>query len=282
MTNGKKVIITGGAKGIGKCLVEAFAEEGYGIAFSYYKNKKEALELMKNCKDKGVECFCYKANFSEKDSAHEFFEKAIKDLGRVDVFVNNAGQSIPEHLFDLKEDSIDYILNLDFRSYMILMRDVAKFMKENGIKGNIINITSTRAERAYPKAGIYEAIKAGLNQCIQCFVLDMAPYGIRLNNVAPGAIRIRTKEEILNIKNPTPMDYYWREEYIGKDKITSDMWDELGECIPLRRSGEPQDVANAVLFLVSDKASYITGITLRVDGGLILPGMPEDGKSKWI
>jgi NAD(P)-dependent dehydrogenase (short-subunit alcohol dehydrogenase family) len=111
-------------------------------------------------------------------------------------------------------------------------------------------------------------MKAGLNRAIQSFALDLAPYGIRINNIAPGAIRIRGNEEIAR----------------DLPGLKSNFWDELGRDIPLERSGLPEDIGGAVAFLASDEASYITGVTLRVDGGLILAGMPEiqeQGDRRW-
>ena len=91
-----------------------------------------------------------------------------------------------------------------------------------------------------------------------------------------------TRETDMNPGIMAPTDYYWKPEYKDKTKpVISDMWDELGPCIPLRRSGLPEDIAKTINFLISDDADYITGVTIRVDGGLILAGMPEDGKSKW-
>ena len=126
-------------------------------------------------------------------------------------------------------------------------------------------------------AGLYCGIKAGLNKMTEAFALDLSGYGIRVNNVAPGAVRVRGKQELLDIREGKPTDYFWKEEYIESPQaVEVDFWDALGPKIPLGRSGLPSDIGNAVVFLCSDKAEYITGITLRVDGGLILPGMPED------
>jgi len=138
-----------------------------------------------------------------------------------------------------------------------LMQAAARHMAEHGVRGSLINITSTRGERAYPGDSVYGGLKAGLNRAVQSIALDLAPYGIRVNNVAPGAVRVRSNAEAAAAG------------FAG-------FWDKLGERIPLGRSGEPGDVGEAVAFLASDRASYITGTTLRVDGGLILPGMPEN------
>ena len=119
-------------------------------------------------------------------------------------------------------------------------------------------------------------MKAGIARAVEAFALDLAPYGIRINNVAPGAVRIRTKEEMAAMDHGADTDYFWDKRFLdGADAVESDFWDELGKKIPLGRAALPEDIANAVVFLSSEKASYITGVTLRVDGGLILPGMPE-------
>lgn len=281
----KKAIVTGGESGIGKGIVKALVKEGYEIASSYYYDESLAEKTKNEIEAEGGKITFFQADLAQKDAPHEFFNKAVSELGGLDLLVNNAAASIPESLQDLKEEHIDFVLSLSLKAYIMLMRDAAAYMIKNNIKGNIVNITSTRGERAYPNAGIYEAAKAGLKQSIQCFALDVAPYGIRINSVAPGAIRVRTKKEIAAIKNPTVSDYFWKEAFrnVTEEEAENipDFWDELGECIPLGRSGLPEDVANAVCFLASEKASYITGVLINVDGGLILAGMPEDGKHKW-
>ena len=109
-------------------------------------------------------------------------------------------------------------------------------------------------------------------------VLAEEGYGIRVNNVAPGAVRVRTDEELLAMKEGKKTDYFWSKEFLKDPSLVQehDFWDLLGPRIPLDRVGTPEDIGRAVAFLASEKASYITGVTLRVDGGLILPGMPED------
>lgn len=239
-----------------------------------YAGKKEAAEAVaEEIRSRYKrDCHCYQASLELPDAAHEMFEQAVRDLGGLDLLVNNAGLTICESIQNITEEHLDHLLNLDFRTFVILMRDASRYMIDHKIKGNIINITSSRGERAYPECGIY----CGLIYAIKAFALDVSAYGIRINNVAPGATRIRTKAEMAAMAKGDASDYFWRKEYEDKTKeITSDFWDELEELIPLGRAGTPEDIANAVLFLASEKASYITGITLRVDGGLILPGMPE-------
>ena len=273
----KKAIITGGSRGIGKGIALALAQEGYDVAISYASKKDAAEELAKQIEEQhGRKCYFYQASLEIPGECNKLFEQAVDDLGGLDVLVNNAGLTICEPLQDITEEKLDHLLNLDFRSFVLMMRNAARYMIDHKVKGSIINITSSRGERAYPECGIYCGLKAGLNHAIKAFALDVASYGIRVNNVAPGATRVRTKEELAKMESGTDADYFWREEYKDKSKpIESDFWDELGEAIPLCRAGTPEDIGNAVAFLASEKASYITGITLRIDGGLILPGMPE-------
>lgn len=175
-------------------------------------------------------------------------------------------------------ENFDYLISLDLRAYVMMMRHAARYMIDHGIRGSLINISSSRGERAYANAGVYCGIKACLNHMAEAFALDLAPYGIRVNNVAPGAVRVRTDEELLSMTSGKATDYFWDKEFLEKPELVSDhdFWDLLGPRIPLGRVGVPEDIGRAIAFLASEKASFITGFTLRVDGGLILPGMPED------
>ena len=273
----RKAIITGGSSGIGKGLACALAENGYDLAITYARSKDAAEAVARDVTERfGTKCYVFQASLEQPDAAHRFFEQAVDALGGLDLLINNAGLTICEALDEITEENLDHLLTLDFRTFVILMRDAARHMIAHKVRGSIINITSSRGERAYPECGVYCRLKAALNHAIKAFALDVSAYGIRINNVAPGATRIRTKAELAAMTEGRQRDYFWRPEYADKSReITSDFWDEVGELIPLGRSGTPEDIANAVLFLASEKASYITGVTLRVDGGLILPGMPE-------
>ena len=281
MEQRKKALVTGGEYGMGRGIALVLAQEGYDIAFSYFPDVQNSEQAVKESEklfaQKGARTWSYPADLSKKDSARKLFEQAVDDMGGLDLMVNNAGVNMPLPVQDLTEENIDYLFDLDLRSYVILMHCASRYMIDNGIKGNIVNVSSSRGERAYANAGIYCGIKAGLNHMIEAFALDLAPYGIRINNVAPGAVRVRTKDELLAMTHGTDTDYFWRKEFLDDPKaVDNDFWDALGHKIPLGRAGLPEDIGKAVAFLASDKASYITGVTLRIDGGLILPGMPED------
>jgi len=130
------------------------------------------------------------------------------------------------------------------------MRAATRHMKDEKIQGNIINIASTRGKRAYPDDAVYGGTKAALIRATESVALECAPYGIRVNCIAPGATRVRDGNDLF--------------------------YEKLGNKIPLKRMGTPADIGQVVVWLVSDQASYITGETIKIDGGLILPGMPED------
>ena len=256
----KKAIVTGASRGIGKGIAMCLAAEGYDLAISYVSKKEKADKVVEQISETyHTRCFAYQAALQEKGTCKALFDRAVADLGGLDLLVNNAGLTIFESLQDIQEETLDLLINLDFKNYILMMREAANYMIASGTKGNIINITSSRGEQSYPEDGLYGGLKAGLNRAICSFALDVSQYGIRINNVEPGAIRIRTREELIE----------------GGNVAMADFWDELGNRIALGRSGLPEDIGHAVAFLASDKASYITGTTLRVDGGLILPGMPE-------
>ena len=277
--NRKKAIVTGGAIGMGRGIALVLAEEGYDIAFSYYHDSGDTLEAtMSMLRERGAQGWHFQADLSKQEGPKEFFEKAVESLGGLDLLVNNAGVNLPLPLQDITEDNFNYLVSLDLRAYVIMMHYAARYMIDHGIQGSLINVSSSRGERAYANAGIYCGIKSCLNRMAEAFALDLAPYHIRVNNVAPGATRVRTDAELAAMTHGRATDYFWSEEFIDKPEliIDQDFWDLLGPRIPLGRVGTPEDIGRAIAFLASEKASYITGVTLRVDGGLILPGMPED------
>lgn len=249
----KTALITGAAVGIGKGIAFTLASRGYDLAISYYTEREEAMEVSRTIeRDFGRVCCTVQGDLTNGDTPARLVETAARELGGLNVLVNNAGLTIMGSITEFKPSDLDYMLFLNFRAPLLMMQATAKHMIERQIHGSIVNITSTRGERAYPGDSGYGGTKAALGRASQSAALDLAPYGIRVNCVAPGATASRE----------------------GADR--NEFYHALGRKIPLGRMGSTRDIGETVAWLVSEEAAYITGSTIRVDGGLILPGMPED------
>ncbi len=253
MNDGTKcAFITGGSRGIGSGICEILAAEGYDIAFTYTTALDESEALADKIRATGRRCFYYQADLQNADVPEKVTAQAISDLGRLDVLVNNAGRTIHNRTTTLELELIDFLYGLNYRAPMLCSKIAAKQMVENNIEGSIINIASTRGFRSYPEDAVYGGLKAALIRSTESMALDLSRFGIRVNCIAPGATRIRGSFEHEDLE-------------VG-----------IGPKVPMGRLGSPADIGNAISFLISDKATYITGVTLKIDGGLILPGMPED------
>ncbi|AEI40920.1 SDR family NAD(P)-dependent oxidoreductase [Paenibacillus mucilaginosus] len=246
----RAAIVTGASSGIGKGISLVLARAGYHISTVYKSNELGIQELEQTVKGTyGRQFHAVQGDLSDPAFVERYAAEAIRELGEVHLLVNNAGAGFVKHLFDIGTEEMLAFIHIDFVAPMLLMKHVGRHMKEKGIRGSLINITSTRAERAYPHDSLYGGMKAGLRRAAESIAIELAMHGIRVNNVAPGATEI--------------------------ERGSAAFYDKLGEKIPLRRVGQPEDIGEAVLWLASDAASYITGASLKVDGGLILPGMPE-------
>jgi glucose 1-dehydrogenase len=246
----KTAMVTGASRGIGKGIALKLAEKGYQLVITHIDEADEAAEVALEIASKYQrQCHIIQCDLSLSESAESVVGEAIRTFGRIDLLVNNAGITVFDEITKIPLERIDYMMNLDFRAPMLLIKYIAQHMIDNQITGSIISIGSSRAERAYPEDAIYGGMKAALVRASQSIALELAPFGIRVNTVSPGAIEVR---EHLN-----------------------EFYNKLGKRIPLGRVGSPEDVGQAVVWLCSEEAAYITGINMRVDGGLILPGMPE-------
>lgn len=251
--NSKKAFITGGSRGIGRGIALVLAKSGYDIAFTYNSKIDEAKSLAEEIESMSRKCYYYQASMELPDVPKKITEKAIDDLGWIDLLVCNAGLTRHNSLLSLDVEQIDFVYNLNFRSYLLCSSVAANYMASNKIKGNIIFVSSTRGIRAYPEDVLYGGFKAALNRAAESMALEMSHYDIRVNCVAPGAIKVRGNN-------------------------TSEDLTESGFArkIPAGRLGTPEEIGYLVEFIASERAQYITGTTIKVDGGLILPGMPED------
>ena len=206
----KKAVVTGASRGIGKGIARCLAREGYDLAISYATQREEAQNLVEELQVQyGGKYFCFQASLEQEDAGVKLLEESVKALGGLDLLVNNAGVTRFENILDLTPEIFNLLWNLDFKNYILMMQAAAKYMVQHQVRGCLINITSSRGERAYAGDFLYGGLKAGLNRAVQSIALDLAPYGIRANNVAPGATRVR-------------------ERLPGE----TDFWDELGQKIP--------------------------------------------------
>lgn len=239
------VLITGAATGIGKAIALELAQEGYDIVINYCHSKDKALELQKRIiEEYHVNCLALQADVSKEDEVNEMIEQIEKQLGTVDVLINNAGIDLP-NLFYLKTaEEFRKVLDVNVVGAYNCAKRVSKHMIDKKC-GKIINISSTNGINTYyPMCFDYDASKAALNSLTHNLALQFAPY-INVNAIAPGFIG--TENEL--------------------DGYDADFLKTETEKILLQRYGKPEEVAHLVKFLISDEASYINNSIIRIDGG---------------
>lgn len=249
----KKALITGASRGIGRGIALRLSKLGYDVAFTYNTEQDEAISLQNEIIAMGSRCFFYQASLQNDGIAESITKQAIGDLGGLDVLICNAGKTNFTSIFTLEKSEIDFLYNLNYKSYLLCTKVAVNHMVEHHIPGRIIYISSTRSMRAYRKDAIYGSLKAALNRAVESLALELAAHQITINSVAPGATAVRNEYTL---------------EALQSGYISS--------LVPLKRKGKPDDVAGLVAYLISDEASYITGETIKVDGGLILYGANED------
>ena len=256
-TMNKTAIVTGGSSNIGQGIAIVLAEHGYDVAITYATRLQGAMDTKREIEKLGRKCFVYEAHLEKAEIPAQVVDQAHKDLGHIDLMVCNAGRDGRHSVLTATPEDMDHLFTSNFKAYSMCAGAAARHMVRQGTKGNIIFITSSRAEQAYPDDFIYGGLKAAVKRACESMALDLSAYGIRVNCVAPGAT--------------------WK---VDNPKLLSAF---VTESIPLHRVGSPRENGEVVAFLASEAASYITGITVRVDGGLILPGLLE-GKDKipWV
>ncbi len=238
----KIAIVTGARQGIGKGIVLALAEEGCNVVVSDIV-LEDCEKVVEEIKKTGVEGLAVKCDVSKKDDVDNLVKKTIEKFGKLDILVNNAGIFPFVSFMEMKESDWDKVLNVNLKSVFLCSQAAVKEMKSGG---KIVNISSIAAFIGFEGLTHYCASKGGINAMIRSLALELASKKINVNIVAPGAI-------------DTPGAASSKEQ--AKQTIVS---------IPWARMGTPEDIANAVVFLASEKADYITGQTIIVDGGWTL------------
>ena len=242
----KVVLVTGSSRGIGRSIAMRFAKEGANVIINYKNNTKEAETISEIISSYQNECLCIKADISKEADVKNMIEEIINKYGRIDILVNNAGIAIDSSFNDKKINDFQDTLSTNLIGTFLVSRYASKYMKEKKY-GKIINISSTNGiDTIYPYSIDYDASKAGLINLTKNLAIELSPY-INVNAVAPGWVE-------------TEMNSDLPKKYLKEEK----------EKILLGRFAEPEEIADVVLFLASDKARYIDGQTIRVDGGIKL------------
>jgi len=240
--DGKVVIVTGGAGGIGRAIAERFASNRSKVVVNDVDAEATAA-VVDAINDAGATAMAGVADVSDSTAVGAMVDAVMAEHGRIDVLVNNAGIISPMlHFFEADEAWWRRIIDVNLTGHFIVSHPVAKIMAKQG-GGNIINMSSGGATRAHRAFTAYDATKGGIEALTRAMALDLGPYNIRVNALMPGSI-----------------------DTSGMDPDARTL---RGENVPLGRIGEPIDMTGAALFLASDDASYITGDVLKVDGGML-------------
>ncbi|MEK6582614.1 MAG: 3-oxoacyl-[acyl-carrier-protein] reductase [Nitrospirota bacterium] len=238
-------VVTGGARGIGKAIADALARKGVNLVIadiSLEQAKDTAAELEKL----GVKTMPVKLDVSKADEVIKIFEEISKEFGKINILINNAGITRDGLIMRMKEEDWDTVININLKSVFLCSKEAIKIMAKQRY-GRIINIASVVAFMGNPGQANYSASKAGIVGLTKTTAKEYASRGITANAVAPGFIT-------------TAMT----------DALPENVKDEMKRAIPLGRFGTPEDVANAVVFLASPEAGYITGQVIHVNGGMYM------------
>jgi glucose 1-dehydrogenase len=245
---GRTALVTGADSGIGRAIATTFAREGADVGVHYLDDERGAEQTAHAAAGHGVRAEIFQADFADPRNAERLWREATARLGPIDVLVNNAGKGAgADSSLDIPLASFVDVINVDLVSPWVLAQAAARQMAERG-RGAIVNITSVHEEIPSPGNAAYDAAKGGLRMIARTLTAELAGKGVRINNLAPGMIA-------------TPMTagrLHDREQ--GAQSL---------QRIPMGRPGEPQEIANVALLLASDDASYVSGATWFVDGGLL-------------
>ena len=244
----KVAIITGGSSGIGRTIALAFAREGAAVTVNYVgDDPDEAEDVVKQIEDAGGKAVSVRADVTAQEDVEDLVCKTVEEFGRLDVMVNNAGVEDQMPFLETPLEVWNKVIAVNLTGTWLGCQVAAGRMVEGGEPGRIINISSIHEERSMPNNSPYCAAKGGVRMLMRTIAVELAPHGITVNNIAPGAIETPINENLE--ENPDQLE-----------KLLSE--------IPLGRMGRPEEVAEMALYLASDASAYVTGSTFLIDGGL--------------
>jgi len=252
---GKKALITGGRRRIGRGIARALAGAGCDVGINDVERDADAEETLRLIRQAGREAEFYLADISNSGQVRGMIGAFLERFGRIDILVNNSYWSQNAPLLEITEEVWDRTLDVCLKGYFLCAQEAARAMVRQGGGGSIVCISSVHARRAWPNDTCYGVAKAGIVRLVQSVAVDLSGYGIRCNAILPGYM---DTAHVFGTPLPDPegMDEHHR------------------KFIPTRRRGTPEDIGRAVVFLSSPAGSQVNGVGLPVDGGLLVTGVP--------
>ena len=250
MDGRKVVLVTGASHGIGMGIALIMAEHGWDVAFSYRKDEEGASKVKKQIEEFGASARYYQAEMGDPVSPTALVDQARSDFGRLDAIVCNAAKDRRFSILNATAEDINVMTAQLYTGQMLCAGAAARWMVRDGTQGSILFISSVHGQMVTTSDFCYGGMKAAIERSAKSLALELSPYRIRVNCIAPGAINVYHTDD-------TTLKYPY------------------ADMVPLGRRGTEEDIAEAALFLLGDGAWYITGETLRIDGGFALPGVPE-------
>jgi len=245
--NDKVALITGASSGIGRAAASLFASNGYSVV-AFGRNESELGALRDDSREASGSIRIHLGDITEISQVDRVVSETIDSLGRIDVLVNAAGIIKTGSILDTTLDEWDKMMNINLRSAFYLMQKCVPHL--TATKGNVVNVSSVTGTRAFPNVLAYCVSKAGVDQLTRCSALELAPKGIRVNAVNPGVV-------VTGLHKTSGMTDEKYDAFLEHSKSTH----------PLGRAGRPEEVADLIMFLASDKAGWITAATYEIDGG---------------
>lgn len=261
---GQKALVTGASSGIGKAVAIGLGRAGADVVVNYVSNEETAREVVRQIESFGVRALAFRADVSREEDVQAMFKAMLAAFGAIDILVANAGLQRDANIDDMTLEQWNTVIDVNLTGQFLCAREAVREFKRQAIReavsvaaGKIICMSSVHQIIPWAGHANYAASKGATNMLMQSMAQELAPLRIRVNSIAPGAIRTP-------INRPA-----WE---------TPEAYAKLMELVPYNRIGEPEDIAQAAVFLASDMADYITGTTLFVDGGMTCyPGFDEGG-----
>lgn len=246
---GKVAVITGGSKGIGTAISKRFGQEKMKVVINYNSDLEGAKQAVKAVEDAGGSAIAVQADVGSEEGNKKLLQAAIENFGQLDLWVNNAGMENQHETHELSLKDWEKVINVNLTGVFLGSRTALDYFVKNNKKGNIINMSSVHEQIPWPTFAHYAASKGGVKLFTETIAMEYAARNVRVNSIGPGAIN-------------TPIN---AEKFADPQQL-----ENTTKMVPMQRIGDPAEVAAAAAWLASDESSYVTGITLFVDGGMTL------------